>query len=105
MLCYLAKIMHNLYSVRVKYCISPLHSAQELLLLVLSAFIHEYGPVLIILEDIHLLDTVSLQLMANIVNKLPSGCLLVASRRPNAGIFDPAFGLQVPRRFLESMQT
>jgi len=71
-------------------------------LLMLSAFVYKYGPILIFLEDLHLFDVTSLQLVAEAVRNLPYSCLLVVSRRPNAGIFQPPTSTQVlspePRR-------
>ena len=58
-------------------------------MLVLSAFVAEYGPILIMLEDLHLFDTVSLQLVADAAKSLSQGCLIMASMRPDAGIFKP----------------
>ena len=68
---------------------------QELLLLVLSAFVAEYGPILIIMEDLHHFDTVSLQLVADTLRSLSQGCLIIASMRPGAGIFKPVTTNQV----------
>lgn len=62
---------------------------QDLLLLVLSAFVMEYGPVLILMEDVQFFDTVSLQLLADFTITKLSGCLIIASRRPDSGIFNP----------------
>ena len=77
------------------HAVSDQLHVQELLLLMISTFVFEYGPVLIILEDIQLFDSVSLRLMADVLKALPSSCLLISSRRPNAGIFDPTFSSQV----------
>ena len=71
---------------------------QELLLLVLSAFVYKYGPILVILEDLHLFDATSLNLVAEAVRELPHSFLLVASGRPNAGIFQTPSTTQVPLR-------
>lgn len=73
---------------------------QDLLILLLSAFAAEYGPILIILEDLHLFDTVSLQLVADTAKTLVHGCLVIASMRPNAGIFKPANNNQVSSDYL-----
>ena len=64
-------------------------------MLVLSAFVTEYGPVLIILEDLHLFDLMSIELVADVGRALPSNCLLVTSQRPNAGSFKPISSSQV----------
>ena len=66
------------------------NSMQDLLVFILSAFIEDHGPVLFMLENLHLFDTVSLQLVADSVRSIPQGCLIITSLRPEAGIFKPA---------------
>ena len=65
-------------------------------MLLLCAFAHEYGPFIILLEDLHLFDAPSLQLVAEVAQELSCSCLLVATLRPNSGIFEPSSSTQVP---------
>ena len=64
-------------------------------MLVLCAFAREYGPFIILLEDLRLFDALSLQLVAEVAQQLNGSCLLVATLRPNSGIFEPASSTQV----------
>lgn len=61
----------------------------------MSAFVHEYGPILILFDDIHLFDTISLWLLAEAVEQLGSSCLVIATRRPDSGIFEAVTTSQV----------
>lgn len=60
---------------------------QELLVFLLQAFAQEYNSILILLEDIHLFDTISLQLVTDVTQQLPAECLILTTYRPSSGIF------------------
>ena len=57
-------------------------SVQELLVHIIASFVSLYGPVLMLLEDVHHFDTVSLQLLGILAGALPEGLMLIASKRP-----------------------
>lgn len=76
------------------------HVVQELLLFLVQAFAVEYDKVLILMEDIHYFDTISLQLVADAVQNLSPYCLIITTLRPSSGIFANA----VSREVCQSLQ-
>ena len=67
---------------------------QELLTALVHGFTLLYGPLVVVLDDLHLFDTASWQLLANITQHAPA-VLVVAALRPNDGMLAPSISPDV----------
>ena len=61
---------------------------QELLTTIVHAFTCLYGPLLVVLDDVHNFDTASWLLLAHMAQHAPA-VLVVGALRPNDGILTP----------------
>ena len=72
-----------------------IHAKQDLLVTVLKEWVAFHGPLVVLLEDMHIADSASWTLLARMCNELPSGLLVIATARPNNPWGMPAPNLQV----------
>ena len=70
------------------------HGLQELLTAIVHGSTLLYGPLVVVLDDLHLFDTASWQLLANITQHAPA-VLVVAALRPNDGMLAPSISPDV----------
>lgn len=56
---------------------------QDLLCSLLGAFVAAHGPTMLLFDDLHLFDRLSLQLLADVASMPRSACLVIATRRPD----------------------
>ncbi|KAL3159729.1 hypothetical protein ABBQ38_010135 [Trebouxia sp. C0009 RCD-2024] len=84
--------------------------AKEVLLQVLKEFVGAYGPLAIMLEDLHHFDSISWSFLTTVAEKMSDQVLMVTTMRPNDGVLSIASRHEEGRKLLfdnaqQSLQT
>eukprot|EP00210_Caulerpa_lentillifera_P006470 g6182.t1 len=77
---------------RSTFELNTLHRRQVILnylLLICKSFIELYGPMILLLENVHHMDTLSWELMNSVVEGIDQGLLVVVTIRPHEGCLAP----------------